>query len=129
MKGEALKGRRAGDRGLDAALETTAALSRLLVRRIGAEWRSTAIYGDGLNRAETDPPLAVPPKGFPSPRFRNSGRQILLGRLTLCGVTLEIGPGVAIPGISLAPRALSPWSCTASPGLPSLLAQGQAGRR
>jgi uncharacterized heparinase superfamily protein len=119
-----MKGRRSGDRGLDAARAATSALARLVVRRIGAEWRSTGIYSAGLNRPRPTA-LVVPPKDF-RPVDPELGRQILLGRLTLCGVTLEIGPGG------------DPWD-VASPSrpfavelhrfawLPSLLAQGQAG--
>ena len=119
-----MKGRRAGDRGLDAALETTAALSRLLVRRIGAEWRSTAIYGDGLNRPRPTA-LAVPPKDF-RPLDSELGRQILLGRLTLCGVTLEIGPG-GDPWDIPSPSRPFAVELHRFAWLPSLLAQGQAG--
>jgi len=116
--------RRRGGGGLRAAQDTAAALARLAVRRIGAEWRSTAIYSGGLNRPRPAG-LAIAPKDF-RPLDPETGRQLLLGRITLAGMTLEIGPGgdpwdVASPSRAFAVELHRfAW-------LPGLLAQHQVG--
>jgi uncharacterized heparinase superfamily protein len=109
--------------GLDA--KTTAwALLRLTGRRLSAEWRATPFYGLALAGPKPDG-LVITPRDS-RPVDAELGRQILLGRMTLAGATLEIGVGGDPWDIASPTRAFAvelhrfAW-------LPSLLAQGPEG--
>ena len=116
-------GRRA-ERRPAVAQGTVAAFARLAVRRLGAEWRATAFYSYGLNRPRPSG-LAVAPKDF-RPVDAEIGRQILLGRMILAGVTMEIGVG-GDPWDAPSPSRGFAVELHRFTWLPSLLAQGRAG--
>ncbi len=111
-------------RGRNAVLTAASATGLALLRRMRAEWRSTPFYAPSLGGPRPTGLLASPRDLRPVDA--EIGRQLLLGRLTLAGETLEIGQGG------------DPWS-VASPSrafaaelhrfawLPSLLRQGEAG--
>ncbi len=116
--------RRPGDRRPTLAQNTAAAFSRLVIRRIGAEWRATPIYSSGLNRPRPSG-LAASPKDF-RPADGEIGRQTLLGRMTLAGVTMEIGVG-GDPWDAPSPSRGFAVELHRFAWMPSLLAQGEAG--
>jgi len=101
-----------------------AALASTLLHRLRAEWRATAVYALSISTPRPSG-LAAAPRDF-RPVDAEVGRQILLGRMTLAGATLEIGPGgdpwdVASPSRAFA-VALHRFAW-----LPSLMAQGEEG--
>ncbi len=116
-------GRRRRGAGLDAKT-TASAVLRLVSGRMQAEWRGTPFYAMALGGPRSDG-LVIAPRDF-RPVDPEIGRQILLGRMTLAGATLEIGVGGDPWDIASPTRAFAvelhrfAW-------LPSLLAQGQKG--
>jgi uncharacterized heparinase superfamily protein len=103
---------------------TAAALAFTLLRRFRAEWRATPVYALSISTPRPSG-LAAAPRDF-RPVDPEVGRQLLLGRVTLAGSTLEIGSGgdpwdVASPSRAFAVELHRfAW-------LPSLLAHGEAG--
>ena len=116
--------RRSGDRRPVLAQNAAVALSRLVIRRIGSEWRATPFYSYGLNRPKPSG-LSASPKDF-RPIDAEIGRQILLGRMTLAGVTMEIGVG-GDPWDAPSPSRGFAVELHRFAWMPSLLAQGEAG--
>ena len=116
--------RKGGDRRRALAQNTATALSRLAIRRIGSEWRATPFYSYGLDRPRTSG-LAASPRDF-RPIDPEIGRQILLGRMTLAGVTMEIDVG-GDPWDAPSPSRGFAVELHRFSWLPSLLAEGEAG--
>jgi uncharacterized heparinase superfamily protein len=110
--------------GLDAVSATASALLRLVGRRMAAEWRATPFYAIGLSGPRPTG-LAVSPRDF-RPIDLEIGRQILLGRMTLAGATLEIGVG-GDPWDTASPTRAFAVELHRFAWLPSLLAQGPNG--
>jgi uncharacterized heparinase superfamily protein len=108
----------------DGTSNVAGALARLAIRRLGAEWRATPLYGAALNRPRPTG-LAIAPKDF-RPVDPEIGRQILLGRMTLAGATKEIGVG-GDPWDAPSPTRAFAVELHRFAWLPSLLAQGPAG--
>ncbi len=124
MKERRPPGDKRGDKGRTAAQDATAAFARLVIRRVGSEWRATPFYSYRLNRPKPTG-LAVSPKDF-RPVDPEIGRQILLGRLTLAGVTMEIGVG-GDPWDAPSPSRAFAVELHRFAWMPTLLAQGDAG--
>jgi uncharacterized heparinase superfamily protein len=106
------------------AQNTLAAVARLAIRRIGSEWRATPFYSSGLNRPRPSG-LSASPRDF-RPIDTEIGRQILLGRITLAGVTMEIGVG-GDPWDAPSPSRGFAVELHRFAWMPALLAQGEAG--
>jgi uncharacterized heparinase superfamily protein len=116
--------KKGGGRRPNLAQNALAAFARLAIRRMGSEWRATPVYRYGLNRPKPSG-LAVVPRDF-RPVDAETGRQILLGRMILAGVTMLIGVG-GDPWDAPSPSRGFAVELHRFAWMPGLLTQGEAG--